>query len=485
MSEKDITPKAMASYMERHSRSFASIFKTARRVKIEQNHNWRIRLLPVQMGPDKEPFVDIAQHWWSKQPITCPRHTSEAWGGDPNFPCPICEISERLRESSVEKISDIGYSIRCNLRVRAWCIVHDMEDARGIVDDMPMSEILNPYEFDMYRGTWESFAKYQKWALSGRRAGQESALGLLDLKHGCDLIATQGAKGVVLERCDPSPIFPVDDPKFDSYLKAIWSHIHTPRIVIPEEKELLDMAQKIEEDVEGLLRREQQNTSPPNSEKTIKTDKKQSKERTQEQIATERLRRSMQELSAGVRSRGEEAGRDFVRYDSSADAVCLRALLLTQETNYRVTSVSELAKLLSDDDERADGWEEYWAEMLGAVHGDDINDPEWVQGFLNGALEMFRKLVELNIKRRERTELSPRGNMTNQTDVELNESTVRSQATRRGLKLEKARTFVGNHLGPSKAFRVIDRHRKVVVFGGSTNGYGCSLDECAAFIANS
>lgn len=248
MSEKDVRPKALASYMEKRNQRFAAMSQTARRIKIELNHTWRFRLLPVEMGPDKEPFVDIAQHWWAKQPITCPRHTAEAWGGSPDANCPVCEIADRLRESNSEEINGIGYKARCNLRVRAWCIVFDQEDAKGDVDDMPMTEILNPYEFDMYKTTWESFAKFQKWALSGRRGGKEaSELGLLDIESGCDLLATQGAKGVTLDRCDPGPIFPLNDPKFEDYLAKIWSRIHKPQIVIPAEKDLYDVAAKIEE----------------------------------------------------------------------------------------------------------------------------------------------------------------------------------------------------------------------------------------------
>lgn len=248
----------MAKYMDKHNQRFATMSNAARRVKIEQNHTWRIRLLPVQLGPDKDPFIDIAQHWWNKSPITCPKHTGEAWGGKPEFPCPICEISERLSSSSSEEINNIGYRVRCNLRVRSHCLVFEMEDQRGNVDEMPLNEVLNPYEFDMFKTTWERFSKFQKWATSGRRGGVESSeWGILDLENGCDLLATQGAKGITLDRCDPSPIFPLDDPNFDKYIEKIWSHIRNPHIIIPTEKQLLEVAVKIEEFAErgGVSRR--------------------------------------------------------------------------------------------------------------------------------------------------------------------------------------------------------------------------------------
>ncbi|MGA2248600.1 MAG: hypothetical protein ABSH48_26900, partial [Verrucomicrobiota bacterium] len=215
-------------------------------------------LLPVQLGPDKEPFVDIAQHWYNKAPITCPRNTGEAWGGKPDAPCPVCDVSDRLSQSSSEEISGIGFKARCNLRVRGFCLVFEMEDHRGNVDEIRMEDILNPYEFDMYQTTWDRFKKFQSWAMSGRRGGNEaSEWGVMDIETGCDLLATQGGKGVTLDRCDPSPIFPLTDPKFDEYIAKIWSRIQAPRIAIPSEKQLLEFAVKIEEFAEhgGISRR--------------------------------------------------------------------------------------------------------------------------------------------------------------------------------------------------------------------------------------
>lgn len=256
--KQDVRPAALGKYWEKRNQAFASMSRTARRIKIEQNHTWKLRMLPVQMGPDKEPFVDIAQHWWNKSPITCPKHTPEAWGGDPGYPCPVCEISERLINSSSDEINGIGFRVRCNLRIRSWCVVFDMEDQRGNVEEMPLAEILNPYEFDMYKTTWEYFAKFQKWATTGRRGSAPgSDWGILDLETGCDLLATQGAKGVTLDRCDPGPIFALDDANYDSNLQKIWSHLRNPQIIIPSEKQLLEVAVKVEEYAESGGRRRQ------------------------------------------------------------------------------------------------------------------------------------------------------------------------------------------------------------------------------------
>lgn len=245
MSERDVRPTALMRQLDEDEAVVSSISKTARRVKIEKNHTWNMRLLPVQMGPDKMPYVRLAQHWWNKSPIVCPTFTPKGFGGNPDVPCPICELSDRLNESSSQEIRDLGYGARCVLRFRFWCVVFDMEDARGRIDELPLNEVLNPYEFDMYKTTWEDFKKYQKWATTRRK--DPSEWGLLDLESGCNLLATHGNKGVRLERSDPSPIFNVEDKNFDSYIQKIWERLRKPTVIIPGEKQLLETAIKIEE----------------------------------------------------------------------------------------------------------------------------------------------------------------------------------------------------------------------------------------------
>lgn len=252
----DVRPTALSRYMEEDEQAISSLSKAARRVKIETNHTWNLRILPVEMGPDKMPYVRLAQHWRNNKPLTCPRHTSKAWGGDPDFNCPVCDLSERLNESSNDDIRNLGYQARCVLRFRFWCVVFDKEDARGKIEEMPLDEILNPYEFDMYKTTWEDFKKYQKWATNRRRGNVEpSEWGVMDLETGVNLLATHGAKGVRLDRTDPGPIFDLNDPEFDAKIKRIWARLRKPVITVASERQLLEMAVKFEEDAEGGGRR--------------------------------------------------------------------------------------------------------------------------------------------------------------------------------------------------------------------------------------
>jgi len=259
----DVRPTAMMRYMEDDEQAVSSLSKASRRVKIETNHTWNIRLLPVEIGQDKMPYVRLAQHWRNSKPTTCPTFTPKAWGGNPDMPCPVCELSERLNESGDDTIRNLGYQARCVLRFRFWCVVFDKEDARGKIEEMPDEELLNPYEFDMYKTTWEDFKKYQKWATTRRKGGGEpSEWGVMDLETGCNLLATHGAKGIRLDRQDPGPIFDAKDPDWDAKIGKIWTRIRKPTIVIPTEKQLLELAIKFEEDAEsGGGRRSRSSTS--------------------------------------------------------------------------------------------------------------------------------------------------------------------------------------------------------------------------------
>jgi hypothetical protein len=64
------------------------------------------------------------------------------------------------------------------------------------------------------------------------------------------------------------------------------------------------------------------------------------------------------------------------------------------------------------------------------------------------------------------------------------ETSVRAMAKRRGLQLQKGRSAAARYYGPSMQYRVVDASTNFVVFGGHTNGYAHSLDECADFIRN-
>lgn len=257
MSRNDVRPTAMRAF-EEEDRVDSALSKSERRVKIDMNDTWMIRFLPVQMGKEKQFYVRLAQHWWNKSPIYCPRHLPVSWGGDPDFQCPVCAVAERLQESNSEDLRDLGYAARVQLRRKMWCIVYDKEDSRGRVDEQPIEEILNPYSFEMSKTTWQDFKKLQGWAINRRRDNTGSDLGLLDLETGCNLLASHTSKGIRLDKHEPGPIFDLKSPEYQDYIDQIFERIRTPNIIIPKENQLIQLALKIEEASEGGTRRRTQ-----------------------------------------------------------------------------------------------------------------------------------------------------------------------------------------------------------------------------------
>jgi hypothetical protein len=248
---RDTKRTAMLDYMEEQEQESSALSNKPRRIKIEAGHTWNIRLLPVQVGPDRMPFVKIAQHWVNKTPVYCPRFTPKAFGGDPNAPCPLCEAAADLDGSPDDFVNKLAYKTKCTLRYRTWSLVFDTEDAKGNIDEMPMSEILNPWEFDMSPSTWDDFKKFQKWAASrGVKAGETpSEYGIMDLETGTNLLATKGNKGTTLERIDsgPGPIFEVTGATWDEYLAKVFKLIREPKVVFSKESVLFDLAEKVRE----------------------------------------------------------------------------------------------------------------------------------------------------------------------------------------------------------------------------------------------
>jgi len=120
----------------------------------------------------------------------------------------------------------------------------------------------------------------------------------------------------------------------------------------------------------------------------MKKNPKQSSEPNLEQIAIERLRLSKQELETELRSNGMEAGREFVLKDRDADAACQRYLKRLDKEDRQFYCFADVAPVLSGDG----GMEGDWRENFQAKYGDVIDEPEWVGGFIQGALEKFRDL---------------------------------------------------------------------------------------------
>jgi len=207
----------------------------SRRVKLERGQNWIVRFLPARLGPDGLWFARIAKHWMNKLPIVCPRNTAEDFGGDPDCDCPVCAVADELNDSPDEIISKFGYKAKANAQYLTYCIVWEKD---GI--QQPMSEILNPYEFNHYRSTFEELKGFY---LAGARKSTNS---VLDYEKGNDFSVNRTGKGLRLDKQDSSPIFDSADPKYADWIAKIEAACKTPKVVIPTHEQLQVFAQKLQ-----------------------------------------------------------------------------------------------------------------------------------------------------------------------------------------------------------------------------------------------
>ena len=208
-----------------------------RRVKLQKGQNWIVRFLPAAMGPEGLWFARIAKHWVNKLPITCPRLTAAAYGGDPEAHCPVCDLSDELNDSAEKEISKVGYDAKASVQYMTWCAVFEKD---GVAQSL--TEILNPYEFWHYHSTWDELKGFY---VGG---GRKCVNSVLDYENGNDFSVSKFAppKGMRLDKLDSSPIFDLADKRFDEYIKKLEAAMKTPKVVMPTATELNTFTLKLQ-----------------------------------------------------------------------------------------------------------------------------------------------------------------------------------------------------------------------------------------------
>lgn len=228
-----------------------------RDVKLGRGDSWLVRYLPASIGPKGRFYARIAKHWASKKAIVCPRHTEDAFGGDPSAYCPVCELSEHLNADRNEEVSKFGYKIRGSAAWVTYCAVFQKAVNGGEAQDMPMTEVLQPYTHQHFKASWEELMNFIK--VGTRRA----PLSVLDFEKGNDFYVSMTAKGMRLDKQDSTPIFDLADPKFGDYTQQLLDACKDPIVKIPTDKQLEDFAAKAEEEADRL--------APPSNVRSART----------------------------------------------------------------------------------------------------------------------------------------------------------------------------------------------------------------------
>ena len=151
--------------------------------------------------------------------------------------CDVCDAADEINDSTDKAISKIGYDAKANPQYLTYCIVWEKDGVQ-----QPLSEVLNPYEFNHYKSTWDELKGFY---MAGGRKCEDSVLDY-ELGNEFCVMRTQ-TKGTRLDKLDSVPIFDLNEPKWDEYIKKIEAGIKTPKVVIPTASEMRIFAQKLHE----------------------------------------------------------------------------------------------------------------------------------------------------------------------------------------------------------------------------------------------
>jgi hypothetical protein len=220
-----------------------------RTVKLpNRGDSWLLRFLPAQLGPNKRWYARVAKHWVNQRAIVCPRDTEEAFGGHPDAYCSVCDLSMHLNEERSEEISKFGFKLRSTPNWITYCAVFEKATNGGSAQAMPTPEILQPYEFQHYKTTWEELKTFVQ------HGARRTPLSIFDFEKGNDIYVTKTPKGLRLDKQDSGPIFDLNDPNFDANCEKLMAACKDPVVKIPDEKALDAFADKAQEEADNIAR---------------------------------------------------------------------------------------------------------------------------------------------------------------------------------------------------------------------------------------
>ncbi|MCX6924621.1 MAG: hypothetical protein NT154_15605 [Verrucomicrobia bacterium] len=237
-----VDPKLLAA-MKAEDLFIRSQQRGARRIKMEKEDKIVVRILPARLGPEHMWYARVAKHWLNKVPITCPRLTGEDFGGNPEVECPVCLLANKLNDDRDKDVSGFGWRMMASPQYLTYCLLWQKNGA-----DQPMSEIIIPYEFGLQKATWQELYEFY---LAGLDQAPDS---VLDYREGNDFRVIRTTKGTRLYQLKSTPIFDVDDPQFENYIKKIEAAMKDPKVQIPTADELDAFAEKVQEEAEKLHR---------------------------------------------------------------------------------------------------------------------------------------------------------------------------------------------------------------------------------------
>lgn len=227
---------------------FASATSTKiNRVDIEKGAAWLIRFLPIPFGPQKTPYIKFAQHWTGKgrAPIMCKEHTSEAFGGDPEYACPLCAAIQSMLDQSSDKTERTNlFKLTSQVSYRMYVLKRAESDKNG---DVIACDDIVPFEFNIGKTAFALLS-----AKLARSRSPKNQMGLLDLINGSDVWVTKALDGKTSFDVEmPSPIFDgiatKDDAQNSPDLAKLWKAVRQPKFDYFDDDRLISIGNMIAE----------------------------------------------------------------------------------------------------------------------------------------------------------------------------------------------------------------------------------------------
>ena len=254
---REIDPEVLKTYDEEADYINRSSKKFAPRVQVKEGSAWLLRFLPARLGPKKTFYARIARHWAGNFPYVCKKHTSELFGGDEKFQCPLCYVTDAVMQKHRERddpLRNKAFRSSANVQWLTYVCVKFKDDEKP-----PKSERLTAHEM------WLPKTSFNELLTSYKHGVKVSPLSFTDFEKGRDFLMIRSAKNkTTFERQDSGPIFNLSDPTLmKEWIDKLMTSILFEEPKFPSEKKLEEIADKLEEMLSSHRRYDEEGEDRP------------------------------------------------------------------------------------------------------------------------------------------------------------------------------------------------------------------------------
>lgn len=226
-------PEMLAMLEEEEHEIRRSSNRTAR-LKLNKGQEALVRVLPAKLGKKKSWWTRTAKHWLGRTSvINCLRKTSEAFGGDPDYACPLCALAHKYNESDNKRLSDAAYQLSARVSFDIFLLVKEI-DGEAPPRDMRTTAQM----YTLYPSGMEELLTIYK-----RKMKRE--VDITDVFEGCDIFFKRGKAGLTMTVEESCPLFNIaDEAKLEAAILATMESIRFKAPTAPDEEQLDEFVEK-------------------------------------------------------------------------------------------------------------------------------------------------------------------------------------------------------------------------------------------------